>query len=154
MIQRRSTSFRGRPARSVAAAVAAALGALGVLGALALAAPPAIAQVGHPAKGSWLGYWGPSEGEERRLRLLLNWEDQALTGVINPGPNAAPVTRAELDYDTWTLTLEAALPTADGDAAAWVATGTLENLGSWRNRRYAGTYVHGDEEGEFTLTLH
>lgn len=122
--------------------------------ALALAAAAgAAAQVGHPAKGSWLGYWGPSDAEQRRIRLLLDWENREITGAINPGPDAVPVTRAEIDYDTWTLTLEAELPAAGGDPVTWIATGTLENLGSWRNRRYSGAYSHGSENGEFSLTL-
>jgi hypothetical protein len=37
--------------------------------------------------------------------------------------------------------------------ARYVATGTLENLGSWTNRRYSGTYRHGDERGTFLVTL-
>jgi hypothetical protein len=117
------------------------------------AALPADAQTGHPAKGSWLGYWGPSEADQRRLRLLLDWESRALTGVINPGRNAIAITRAEIDYDTWTMTLEAEMPAADGSTAPWVAVGSLENLGSWRNRRWSGTYTHGDESGAFQLTL-
>ncbi len=116
-------------------------------------ATPALAQTGHPAKGSWLGYWGPDESEQRRVLLLLDWEDRAIVGVINPGPRAVEITRAEIDYDTWTMTLEADMPTEEGAAARWVAVGTLENLGSWKNRRYSGSYTHGDESGAFTVTL-
>jgi hypothetical protein len=120
--------------------------------ALALAAP-AHAQTGHPAKGSWLGYWGAGQADQRRLFILLDWENREITGLINPGPDAVTITRAEIDYATWTMTLEADMPTADGGAAKWVATGKLENLGSWTNRRYSGTYTHGEESGEFSLTL-
>ena len=116
-------------------------------------AAAATAQVGHPAKGSWLGYWGPSEDEQRRLRLLLDWKEREVTGTINPGRNAVAIDRTEVDYDTWTLTIEAEMPGADGSPARFVATGVLDNLGSWTNRRYRGTYVHGDEEGTFELAL-
>jgi hypothetical protein len=64
-----------------------------------------------------------------------------------------PLDRAELDLSTWTLTIEANMPREGGDAARYVATGKLENLGSWINRRYSGTYRHGNEGGTFTLTL-
>ena len=113
----------------------------------------AVAQTGHPAKGSWLGYWGPDASEQRRMRLLLDWEDRAVTGAINPGRNAVQITRSAIDYDNWTLTIEADMPVQDGDSVRFVATGVLENLGSWTNRRYAGTYTLGNESGTFELML-
>jgi hypothetical protein len=125
-----------------------------VLGfASALVVLPALAQVGHPAKGSWLGFWGPSETERRRILLDLDWRNRQVIGTINPGPNAVPIDRVEIDYDTWTMTIEADMPLANGRKARYVATGKLENLGSWVNRRYSGTYRHGDETGTFILTL-
>jgi hypothetical protein len=125
-----------------------------VLGALlALAALPAAPQVGHPAKGSWLGFWGPSDDERRRMLLLLDWEDRQVVGTINPGPRGVEIDRVEVDYTTWTMTIEADMPLANGREARYVATGTIENLGSWLNRRYSGTYRHGDETGTFILAL-
>jgi hypothetical protein len=126
--------------------------------ALTLLSLPAAAQVGHPAKGSWIGFYGPSESEQNRLRLLLewvtvDWNDNHLTGVINPGPNGVRVERAEIDYSDWTLTIEADMPRPGGGSARFVATGQLENLGSWTNRRYSGTYVHGEERGRFLVIL-
>lgn len=123
-----------------------------VISALAVAAPLA-AQVGHPAKGSWLGYWGTSAESRNRMLLVLDWEDRQIVGRINPGRNVVEVERAGIDYDTWTLTIEADMPTEDGGTASFVATGKLENLGSWVNRRYSGTYMHGEEQGVFLLTL-
>ena len=119
-----------------------------------LAAAEAYAQVGHPAKGSWLGYWGPDQKTQRRLVLNLDWRNQAVVGEINPGPNAARISRSELDYATWTMTLEAQLPSATGTQEKWVAVGKIENLGSWTNRRYSGTYTQGAEHGTFQVTLH
>ena len=111
------------------------------------------AQVGHPAKGSWSGYWGPTEAGKRRMLLVLDWRDRALTGTINPGPNAVKVDKAALDIDTWTLTLEADMPTGTGATAHFVSTGKLDNLGSWTNRIYSGTYQFGAERGTFKLAL-
>ena len=112
---------------------------------------PASSQTGHPAKGSWIGYWGPNEDERNRMLLVLDWQNQELVGTINPGRNSVEVARLEIDYDSWTLTLEADMPSADGAIARYVATGKLENLGSWNNRRYSGTYRHGNETGGFRL---
>ena len=112
-----------------------------------------LGQVGHPAKGSWIGYWGPSEDQQRRLRLLLDWENREIVGTINPGRNGIEIDRSTIDYATWTLTFEADMPLEDGTPAHLVATGVLDNLGSWTNRRYRGTYTHGDEKGTFDLVL-
>lgn len=121
--------------------------------AVAALAVSASAQVGHPAKGSWLGYWGPNADEQNRMLLVLDWRDRELVGVINPGRNRAEVERADIDYDTWTMTIEAEMPTGDGGTKHYVATGKLENLGSWVNRVYEGTYRFGDETGSFKLVL-
>jgi hypothetical protein len=114
---------------------------------------PAAAQVGHPAKGSWSGYWGPSEAQKKRILLLLDWRDNEIVGTINPGPNAIPIDKAELDVSTWTLTLEARMPTGEGRTERYVTKGKLENLGSWTNRRYSGTYELGSEHGTFIVAL-
>jgi len=117
-------------------------------------AGPVSSQVGHPAKGSWIGYWGPTDKDQRRLILNMEWQDKQVVGVINPGPKAAKIKRTQLDYDNWTMVVEADMPDPSGKPVAWVATGKLENLGSWNNRRYVGTYKFGGETGKFHVTLH
>jgi hypothetical protein len=87
------------------------------------------------------------------MLLLLDWKDNALVGTINPGPNAVKVEKADLDVSTWELRIEANMPTGDGHTARYVSTGKLENLGSWTNRRYSGTYEFGKERGTFVLAL-
>jgi hypothetical protein len=118
-----------------------------------LLASLASAQVGHPAKGSWSGYWGTSDADKHRILLVLDWRDRELQGEINPGPNAVKLDKVSLDVDTWTLTFETLMPDASGRTLPFVATGQLSNLGSWTNRRYAGTYTFGPEKGRFTVTL-
>src|SRR5512134_2205499 len=63
------------------------------------------AQVGHPVKGSWVGYWGPADKDQRRLVLSMDWRDNRIVGVLNPGPKAVQVKRADINYDNWTLVL-------------------------------------------------
>jgi hypothetical protein len=111
------------------------------------------AQVGHPVKGSWSGYWGPSASDRHRILLLLDWDKNEIVGTINPGPNAVPIRHADLDLDTWTLTLEADMPVDGGRTQRFVTSGKLENLGSWTNRRYSGDYTLGKETGSFVVTL-
>jgi hypothetical protein len=124
-----------------------------VLTAALLFAAAASAQVGHPAKGSWSGYWGTSDADKHRILLVLDWRNNELGGTINPGPNAVKLDKVSLDVDTWTMKIEAAMPDASGRKAPFVATGKLSNLGSWTNRTYAGTYSFGAEKGRFTVTL-
>jgi hypothetical protein len=111
------------------------------------------AQVGHPAKGSWSGYWGTSNADKHRILLLLDWEDRAIVGFINPGVNQIPIEKADLDVSSWTLRLEATMPDDAGRELPFVTVGRLTNLGSWTNRTYSGTYTHGAESGRFTVTL-
>lgn len=112
----------------------------------------ALAQTGHPVKGSWLGYWGPDDSEQRRIRLLLDWEDRQITGTINPGRNGIPIERADLDVSTWTLTFEAEMPAEDGGTERYIVSGQLQNLGSWTNRVIEGTYRFGSETGRFRVS--
>jgi len=120
---------------------------------MTLAAAAALAQAGHPVKGSWSGYWGPSEAQKRRILLVLDWKDNEIVGTINPGPDGVKIDKATLDVATWTLRLEANMPSAGGKTARYVTTGKLENLGSWNNRRYSGTYELGSEHGTFAVAL-
>jgi hypothetical protein len=121
--------------------------------AISFIASPVTAQVGHPVKGSWSGYWGASETAKQRVLLLLDWQNNEIVGTINPGPNAVKIDKAALDLNTWTLTLEANMPTGGGKTARWLATGKIENLGSWTNRQYSGTYELGSEHGTFIVAL-
>jgi hypothetical protein len=126
---------------------------LPVLVAAILVLGAATAQVGHPAKGSWSGYWGTSDADKHRILLVIDWRNNELTGTINPGPGAIKIDKVGLDVDTWTMKFEAAMPDASGRKQPFVATGHLSNLGSWTNRTYAGTYTFGAEKGRFTVTL-
>jgi hypothetical protein len=119
----------------------------------ALAIGAAAAQAGHPVKGSWSGYWGPSEAQKHRILMVLDWKNNEIVGTFNPGPSAVPIEKATLDVETWTLTLEAHMPTPAGEKARYVTTGKIENLGSWNNRRYSGTYEFGKEHGTFIVAL-
>src|SRR5688572_29615971 len=143
-IGRQSGGTNMRVSRITAVIVAVWIGVLG----------SATAQVGHPVKGSWVGYWGQGAKDQRRLILNMDWQDNKIVGVINPGPKAVQLKRVDIDYENWTLVLEADMPNAAGVPARWVATGKLENLGSWNSRRYSGTYKHGAETGKFEVILH
>jgi hypothetical protein len=61
------------------------------------AATSVAAQEGHPAKGTWLGYWGPTLTPQSRIVLVMDHDGKTMSGVYQPGPNAAPLKVARLD---------------------------------------------------------
>ena len=44
---------------------------------------PAIAQEGHPLKGSWVGTWGPSKLHDNDLLVVLNWDGKAVSYIMD-----------------------------------------------------------------------
>ena len=121
-----------RPARTLACLALAAL---------------ALAQEGHPLTGTWSGDWGPNAAQRTHLTLVMGWDGKAVTGMINPGPEAIPIAGASIDFSNWTVRLE-----ADGkQAGRIVAEGRIEELAS-PHRTISGTWRQGTAQGEFKLT--
>jgi len=111
------------------------------------------AQFGHPMKGQWSGEWG-AKGAGNRILLNLDWDGKDITGVINPGPNAAQVKSVTFDYSNpsaWGVKLVAEGKDASGKAVAIAVDGKLENIGAY-NKLFHGTWVQGGQKGEFTVT--
>jgi hypothetical protein len=112
-----------------------------ILAVCVLTASSALAQFGHPLKGSWSGDWGPNKDQRTRVLLQVQWDGKAITGAINPGPNALPLTAASLDPETWQVHLE---------ARGIVIDGKLENIGS-AHRVLSGTWTQAGRKGDFRL---
>ena len=126
-----------------------------VLALAALVALPAIAgaQFGHPLKGQWSGE-RTVKGEPTRLLLNLDWDGKELTGVVNPGPNAAQVKSVTIDYSNpaaWGVKLTAEGKDASGKPVTITVDGKLENIGAY-NKLLHGTWTQGGQKGEFTVT--
>ena len=121
-----------------------------VLACLALT-PPVLAQAlhegqGHPLKGVWQGDWGVNRNNRNPVTIEMNWDGKAVTGSLNPGPEAVPFTKAELNYNNWTVHLE-----GESKGVRYVIDGRIENLGSVR-RSIVGTWVQGNQKGNFKIT--
>ena len=67
----------------------------------------AFAQQGHPLTGTWTGDWGPSPTQRTQMTLVLNWDGKNVTGTINPGPDAVPISSVYVDVTNWTVRIEA-----------------------------------------------
>jgi hypothetical protein len=122
---------------------------IGVLACLGIAAS-ALAQYGHPLKGSWSGDWGPNATNRNRVLIDLNWDGKAVTGVLHPGggSEAIPLTKVTAEpvlpnYDAWTVHMEG--------PNGLVVDGKVVNLGSYY-RTMSGTWTQGGVKGTFNLT--
>ena len=121
---------------------------------ISLLAPAGVrAQFGHPMKGQWSGQWGPADSP-RRLLLDLHWDGKEITGVVNPGPEAAVVKSVTIDYSNpsaWKVKMQAEGKDASGKPVAISVDGTLENIGAY-NKLFHGTWMQGGQKGDFTVT--
>ena len=117
---------------------------------LAMLASPAIAQQGHPLVGTWQGYWGTDDNNQNFLTLILNWDGQKLSGLINPGPGSTELGSMNLDSSNWSVSLETDLTDDDGTLVHINAQGKLDNVGSM-NRTMTGTWQSANDSGSFAL---
>lgn len=130
-------------------AVPSAARAAALIGALALAQwMPAGAQEGHPLKGSWLGTWKSNDTHGENVLLVLDWNGESVTGVINPGTDNIRISEATLDPDRWVVRIEADAEDRSGRTLRYVIEGRIENL-ELANRSIVGTWENGRGGGAF-----
>ena len=125
-----------------------------IVAAVALLAPAgAFAQFGHPMKGQWSGTRTVA-GQESRLLLNLEWDGKAITGVINPGPEAATIKSVTFDYtdpSAWVVKISAEGKDAAGKPVQIAVDGKLENIGAY-TKLFHGTWTQAGKKGDFTVT--
>jgi hypothetical protein len=129
---------------------------------------PALAQFGHPLKGTWSGEWRENASTEHRILLEFNWEGKygvnadggTLSGTLNPGPNAAPMKNLKLTPPSggvanadapWELHFEADMKDESGSTVKVVVDGFMENIGAYK-RFITGTFQQGNKKGPFKVT--
>ena len=113
---------------------------------LALGAGAAVAQEGHPLKGSWIGTWEKNPAGEDVL-FVLNWDGKNITVMINPGTDNITIKNATLDPEKWTVRFEADAKDQKG-AISYVIEVKIENLamhnryitGTWKSQRGSGAF--------------
>jgi hypothetical protein len=106
----------------------------------------ALAQQGHPLTGTWTGDWGASPTQRNQMTFVMNWDGKNVTGIINPGPDAIPISSVYVDVTNWTVRIE-----ADAKGVHISAEGRLEDIGSY-HRTIKGTWHQGTVTGDFRLT--
>ena len=126
--------------------------ALIVVAALALVSlvgGQAVAQEGHPLKGSWVGTWEKNAVHGDDVLFVLNWDGKAITGMINPGTDNIAIKNATLDPEKWTIRFEADAKDKQG-AITYVVEGKIENL-AMHNRTITGTWKSQRGSGPFRI---
>ncbi len=117
----------------------------------ALALPmTAFAQEGFPLDGTWRGDWGATQTDRTPVVLVMAWDGNDISGMINPGPDSEPFTAAVLNPDDWTVHIEAEGRNDAGNPVTIVIDGQLDDIGSY-NRTLEGTWRRGDVEGDFRI---
>ncbi|MEO8096925.1 MAG: hypothetical protein ABI811_04445 [Acidobacteriota bacterium] len=124
-----------------------------VLGCMILVscAVPIFCQEGHPLTGTWTGDAGASATDRQHITIVMNWDGKAITGILNPGPNAAPLRTVTLDGSTWTVRMQIDAKDGAGKPLAIAVEGKIDNLGS-AHRTIKGTWRQGAITSEFRLT--
>ena len=76
----------------------------------------------------------------------MTWDGTAVTGLINPGPDAVPLGNVAVDWGDWAVRIEAEAKDATGRTDI-AADGRLDRIGSSR-RTLTGTWTQGSRTGE------
>ena len=95
--------------------------------------------------GTWTGDWGPSRYDRNPVTVDLKWDGKALTGTVNPGPNAVAIKIGAFDAKTNTVHLEADAR-GRGQTFHYVIDGKLSN------NTLSGSWNHDNRKGDFKIT--
>ena len=113
---------------------------------VAIAASGAVLTVADPLTGTWAGDWGPSPTHRNQVTVELKWDGKALTGSVNPGPNAIALQKCTFDANTGAVHMEADAKDRRGTDIHYVIDGMVEN------GTMTGSWDHGNRKGDFKIT--
>lgn len=98
---------------------------------MGLSAGTAIAQEGHPLKGSWIGEWSGNSALGEFVLIVMDWNGEEVTGMINPGTDNLAMDNVDLDPSDWSVTIEAGGYTIDATIQS-LELPSRALVGSWR----------------------
>jgi hypothetical protein len=101
---------------------------------------------GDPLSGTWVGDWGPSPSDRNQVTVELKWDGKALSGTVNPGPNAVPLQKATFDPKTSAVHFEAQAKGHGGQELHYKIDGKLDKT------TISGTWNHESRNGDFKIT--
>jgi hypothetical protein len=113
-----------------------------LLAALLLTAAALVnAQEGYPLDGTWRGEHPAAGGATATVVIVFQWDGKKLGGMINPGPDAIPITDAQLIPEGWKVKIAA--KSKAGTSIAFDAV--LGDIGKY-NRTMTGTWTEGGQK--------
>ncbi len=115
--------------------------------ALLLMVGVASAQEGFPLDGTWRGERPEAGKAAVTIVLVLEWDGQKVSGVINPGPKSITLKDAQLIPEGWKVTLAA----TDAAGKAISFEGTIGDLGAY-HRYIEGTWKEGGRDYKVRFT--
>jgi hypothetical protein len=101
---------------------------------------------GDPLSGSWVGDWGPSASDRNQVTVELKWDGKALSGTVNPGPNAVALQKATFDSKTNAVHFEADAKGRSGNVLHYMIDGKVEK------DTMTGSWSHDQRKGDFKIT--
>ena len=119
---------------------------LGFVLGLALAASALAQQPADSLSGTWAGDWGPSAGDRNAVTVEFKWDGKALTGTVNPGPNAVSIQKGTFDSKTNAVHFEADVKSRAGSNIHYVVDGKLDG------KTMTGSWSHPNSKGDFKIT--
>jgi hypothetical protein len=108
---------------------------------LAMLAGTAVAQEGHPLKGSWIGEWSGNTTHGEFVLIVMEWDGEEVTGMINPGTDNMVMDSVELDPSDWSVEIS---------AGGFTIEATIENL-ELPSRSLSGTWRSCNGRGDFVI---
>ena len=99
-----------------------------------------------PLTGTWAGDWGPSPTHRNQVTVELKWDGKALTGTVDPGPNAVSLQKCTFDPKTGVVHMEADAKGRRGNDIHYVIDGKVEN------NTMTGSWNHDNRKGDFKIT--
>jgi hypothetical protein len=106
----------------------------------------AYAQSSDAVSGTWKGDWGPSASDRNQVTVDLKYDGKALTGTVNPGPNAVALKKATYDAKTNAVHFEADAKGRSGAEIHYVVEGKVDG------KTMTGSWSHDQRKGDFKIT--
>jgi hypothetical protein len=107
----------------------------------------ALAQSGpDPLSGTWTGDWGPSPQDRNEVTVELKWDGKALTGTVNPGPNAIALLNSRFNPKTGEVHMEADAKDRRGNSIHYIIEGKIDKT------TMSGSWNHDNRKGDFKIT--
>jgi hypothetical protein len=107
---------------------------------------PCSGQEGFPLDGTWRGEHGVDAENRAPVVIVMTWDGESITGLINPGPKSMPFTSAMFNPSDWTVHIEA----DDANGEPVVIDALLEDIGSY-HRTLTGTWREAGTERAFKV---